>query len=431
MCRECSFVFTYVTLCILVVRVLCFDRVASQFRLSGSFTISDAAKVKEGSHVEASLKAARDALQEKTSAAAKEKEQLEAALKEARNALPEHILNNVSLTGVLDTSPHRIKTVASRANLTLETVGDFRYCVVSRYLHEAPYLTFWLDWYRRLGFTRFYIQTHNFSDFEIADVEIIKLQRPIGEDFGIMERALRRAASFGFCRWTLAIDFDEFLILRNHVGIESYLNSVPYQVNSIEFRWAMHEQLEPVCGPVHLTKMYTNWNMKHMFITKSMNRWTNSHGVNISDPWINWRAGRFQSPAGWRGGRPPQPGDSYEEAILLHIHTRSISNMLVKWATTQFRKKAAKNNIVVRKLFSGPLLPILDDYIGIVGPKLRLPLRHTSASSFAYDIHMDPFCDVVREQGDSLYFLGPDASRHVQHISMLLKTRVAKRRGRG
>mmetsp|Transcript_7488 Transcript_7488/g.17142 ORF Transcript_7488/g.17142 Transcript_7488/m.17142 type:complete len:348 (-) Transcript_7488:178-1221(-) len=290
------------------------------------------------------------------------------------------------------------------------------YCVATRALHESPYLQNWLEWYRRLGFSAFYIQTaDDIPDFG-ADVKVVKISKPVANDFHRLEWELK---------WTLHVDIDEFLVLQSHAHIDQYVSSLPTDATTIQFRWAMHEDVRPRCGPERLTALYPHSHFKTMFRTKNMKRMT-PHHTHVY-PALNWRSGAFRPMS---HASALTANDSYNEAILVHVHTRSVSNLLTKWVTSQLSDKKVASPKVARDMFSGKLLPTLDAYKKYIGVKLSLPWQHTNnfnktQATVACDIRMDNFCNTSLEWEDMQQFLGPGALDHIRAISHLMNLSIA------
>lgn len=70
------------------------------------------------------------------------------------------------------------------------------------------------------------------------------------------------------------------------------------------------------------------------------------------------------------------------DAALVHVHTRSLANMVLKAATTRLPQKTLQNSTKLLDLLLSPQPPILDRFIAIVGLKASLPLHHSKRGPF-------------------------------------------------
>lgn len=308
------------------------------------------------------------------------------------------------------------------------------YCLATRSHYDAPYMNHFLDWYRELGITRFYIQTAQTYDMDFADVQIVKTPKAVGNVFKYLVAPLKAAASTGLCLWTLFVDMDEFLILQRHTTIDQYVRSLPENVTSIQFAWAQWMVFEPFCGPLNLTRLFPANFVKTMVKTSNMIKGKaikNCHLVRVK-PMINWVAGAIRPQINTRQERPV-PDGWYSEAILMHVQTRSVSDLLMKWAFTNLPKKMPKNRSMAFDFLStSPPLPTLESYTQLIGAKLQIPFERTyglnrSRATVSCSVHRDHFCDTAREMRDMTAALGPNALQHVQAISRIMKSRWVDR----
>jgi SAM-dependent methyltransferase len=121
-----------------------------------------------------------------------------------------------------------------------------RYLVVSTMKNEAPFILEWVAHYRALGFTDLLVYTNDCDDATVPLLDRLAergLLRHEPNDVlrrGPHKSALKYAQDHWLVAeadWVLICDVDEFLNLRRHDTIRSYLGSLPDDTDMVTFPW--------------------------------------------------------------------------------------------------------------------------------------------------------------------------------------------------
>ncbi|HKL68369.1 class I SAM-dependent methyltransferase [Salibaculum sp.] len=121
-----------------------------------------------------------------------------------------------------------------------------RFLVVSTMKNEAPFILEWVAHYRALGFTDFLIYTNDCDDTTVPLLDrltergIVRHEPNAVLRRGPHKSALKYAQDHWLVAeadWVLICDVDEFLNLRRHDTIQSYLGSLPDDTDMVTFPW--------------------------------------------------------------------------------------------------------------------------------------------------------------------------------------------------
>ena len=194
--------------------------------------------------------------------------------------------------------------------------------------------------------------------------------------------------------WVFLVDTDEYLLLAPQFeSIQAYIRAkeAKYGVlDAIQFRWAMSDQLMPGCQEVFLPDFFAgSVASKAVFQTPQLKT---MHRVAACPRPVNWGShfplmsnrsriyleGYFP----WEANRSKASisENAYQETILFHLITRSLSNMVTKSLISEVPRssdKRAKDPVALRNFLSGMTGRELVTYrtmVAHVGRRARSPL---------------------------------------------------------
>ena len=192
--------------------------------------------------------------------------------------------------------------------------------------------------------------------------------------------------------WFLFIDIDEFLVLNskynnNINNFISYVNNLNNNVNIIFFRWAMIEKYNNNIGGINFNNIiknyykYKNEHVKSMVKSDVFINMTSPHVPNINKNPIIYFENNFINK---KDPKQPLNKNSYLDCYLLHIHTRSITNIITKSLnsyTNMCSKQIKNKNQFIEYINNKIYLKsqnCLNDFKQIIGVKANLPFSHTN-----------------------------------------------------
>ena len=263
-------------------------------------------------------------------------------------------------------------------------------CVYTRLFLEGPYIDFFIEHYLMIGFDKIiilktdkleYLVPEEFKEYvDVHNVENFPDPKTVQVNQDKIDRK-----KFD---WVLMVDVDELLILHNKSPtIKEYitriLQTVP-SVNIINFRWLMIEQFyesldSKLDNIVANFNKYENIHIKSMCKTNTLLDIIGCHHFRVESPVIYFENNILHDNVSMRD---ISPEFSYKDSALIHLHTRSIDNMIIKALNTLIQGKEIKNLkefkvFVNNRLFSGMTSDTLKEHLySIIGAKAMLPYAH-------------------------------------------------------
>jgi hypothetical protein len=271
-------------------------------------------------------------------------------------------------------------------------------------------------------------------------VHFVITRENTGDDKTLLQAV---ASNFSF-DWYLHVDMDEFLILDSPT-IQKYVDSLRNDTNFIQFRWAMIEWFSSNCTSQGLafmlnrTRVYFNMHMKSMF--KGLKNVTLKNH-NVAQTAGNRETFRiFRDCAYSKSASPPAivtRNPCYSKGFLLHVDTRSITNLFTKWLGWH---KSDKKSIKTPSDWTAltktePYTMTLYDYRKIMKRKIMLFEYHTAAafptkfftffSALLVPRVKVPFCNSTIEYLDMIRLSKKNIKPHVERLSTLLTNKYEK-----
>ena len=242
--------------------------------------------------------------------------------------------------------------------------------LVVRFFFEHPYADHFIDHYLKAGFDHIYVlcQT-NQPRMKIRNpkVSVVYHRYEGNEVYTHLTTILHLNSD-----WVLFCDADEYLYLTKYASIHHFLKHVPPNVNQLFFQWAMVENFAYLkesqdlfdCLATHT--LYSNNYVKSMVRTHTVGRELTPHLSPTVEPCYLWN--KYVKPSHTYS---LHEYGSMAYPFLLHFHTRSLQDCLIKSMVTSFGPKRANLNDL-KQIISDKNVNELKN----VAFKVQLPFTH-------------------------------------------------------
>ncbi len=236
------------------------------------------------------------------------------------------------------------------------------FAILTSVLHEHAYINAFLSHYRNLGFDAFYLLCDKFQpSYEpFIDSELRPLVRLIPMDYSIhhlskisfdaLQIQQYRRAIRNYIReeWILLCDVDEFLYLPCG-NIQEFMKPLPTDVSQVSFPWMMTDSLGE--DYIHLfdhlreKKWYINPHVKSIFRKSSIVSKAGALVLSTHCAMVNGRTSLqngFLPPLQFKAIHPNRfhPDFYQKHACMIHFHTRSFKNNIIKILTNKYAGKS-------------------------------------------------------------------------------------------
>jgi len=262
-------------------------------------------------------------------------------------------------------------------------------CIYTRIFFETPYINFFIEHYIQLGFDKIIILQTDNIEYSIPNewidfVEIYKVENK--GDISLKENDyILKNSDYD---WILSVDLDEILILnKKYKDIKDYIKIHTDIYNNITifyFRWGMIEKIDNN-GIVSFSEILTKYNIYSNSHIKSMCRKSSLLNVYISHLFtVNENNIFFEGKIVYENKPIWDLNDnSYEDTILVHLHTRSIHNIFTKSFITRFDEKKISNKQGFLDFIGFMDIKndsnIIEKFKEYIGLKAELPFRHSTS----------------------------------------------------
>lgn len=264
-------------------------------------------------------------------------------------------------------------------------------CVYVRNFNEKPFFHFFVNHYLNLGFEKIFVLTVNDNYIENTNKYNKKVLSLNVSNLGNLLLDKYKYIIEKQYDWTLCVDMDELLVLnKKYKNINEYIQeklNVNPNINMFYFRWGMIEKYDTNNNTnfeyiLNNYKIFCNQHIKSMVKTTHIKFFSNPHYVDLKIPNFIYFEGNILRD-NKAAGHITQP-KSYEESVLIHIHTRSTHNLIIKSLITAFKGKRIKDEQQLINLINNfhennkDEPNILSDFNKLVGVKASLPFGHAN-----------------------------------------------------
>jgi hypothetical protein len=221
--------------------------------------------------------------------------------------------------------------------------------LVVRFFYEHIYAEHYIQYYLSLGFDRIYIlMSIDQEPYAITNEKVTIIPHSyFGNDvYHHLDKLLPASGN-----WTLFCDADEYLYLKDFPNIQTFLETIPTDVEQIYFQWGLIENFAHMQGTSDLfnclstNNMYSNSFIKSMvrLNTKNIGKVTPHCCLDISNNYLWNTYVLFHS-------NHAVDIDNYTSTypFLIHFHTRSLQNIFIKGIITHLTD--SKKNMYIIKL---------------------------------------------------------------------------------
>jgi len=268
-------------------------------------------------------------------------------------------------------------------------------CVYTRSFLENPYLDFFIEHYINLGFDKIIIlksddESYKFSENISSLVEIHNVKNTGNK---MIQEHIKLITESEY-DWIFFPDIDEFLLLENKYKnikeyIQSKLNS-NNNINTFYFRWGIIEKYDlsnkSFKSILSDYTIFSSLFIKSMVNRKSINLNSDPHIFELNtEPIIYFEGSIINTNNKYQDIK----FNSYDDHILVHIHTRSIHNMIIKALSTVIKTKIIMSLDTFIKYvnnFNNTDISI-NDITTIIGAKAGLPFSHSISPVAVLDIN--------------------------------------------
>lgn len=274
-------------------------------------------------------------------------------------------------------------------------------CVYTRSFAERPYMDFFIEHYIHLGFDKIIILKSDKMEYKYPieyEKYVTMYQVPnLGDT--IIERYDHLVLKSEY-DWILCVDIDEFLLLnkkfkniKNYIEEKTKLNPL---INAFYFRWGMIEKYDIIPSKsfkniIKDYKIFTNSHIKSMVKRTNVKSINHPHHSVLNNYQIMFEN---QMLTNNQPNNHKINNSTFEDDILIHLHTRSIHNLITKALYTVLPGKGVKSLSNFKNLINNFDInhteDLLNKFIQYLGAKAKLPYAHSN-NAVCYHFNSDNF----------------------------------------
>lgn len=259
-------------------------------------------------------------------------------------------------------------------------------CVYVRSYYDSPYLNFFLEHYIKLGFDKIFILKADDLSYDIdpkfkSKITILDVPN-LGNGLLPKYDYLVKKSNYD---WALCIDTDEFLLLNEkYSNIQEFLTDKLSQnndINVIYFRWGIIEKFDNL--DLSFSKIFNEYNIfsnhhiKSMIKIKNLKCIFHPHLCQMDKPIIYFENNILTNQ---KPNNHSITENSYQDSVLIHLHTRSIKNLTIKSLKTKLNKKHINDldnfNNLIENYHNFNNKELFSKFKSFIGLKAQLPFAH-------------------------------------------------------
>jgi hypothetical protein len=226
--------------------------------------------------------------------------------------------------------------------------------IIVRFFNEHIYAEHFINYYLGLGFDHIHIlfqKGQAFLSIMSKQVSIIYHEYAGNDVLQYIPSLVTTTAD-----WILLCDADEYLYIKQYTTIKEFLKTIPATVEQLFFQWAMIENFADMTGQHDLFDTLTTHNMYINPHIKSMVRSSLLRKGDIT-PHVcengvsNYLWNKFVNCSPKHDVTVESYNINYP--FLIHFHTRSIQNALLKGISTKFNNNKKINIQLFNTILAG------------------------------------------------------------------------------
>uniref|UniRef100_A0A6C0DKJ1 Uncharacterized protein n=1 Tax=viral metagenome TaxID=1070528 RepID=A0A6C0DKJ1_9ZZZZ len=263
----------------------------------------------------------------------------------------------------------------------------FGICV--RSFLEGPYLDFFIEHYISLGFDKILIFKSDKEEYYVKEKyeKYVKIINVENTGNSILQENIYHIKNSG-CDWTFFPDMDEILILNKEYKnirefVERKLKIFP-QINMFYFRWGMIEKYDIEANNtfkniVNTYNIFSSRFIKSMVKTSSINILQDPHSCKTTDNSKIYLEGEIINTN--KSVHDLQSYSYNRDTVLIHIHTRSIHNIIIKSLYTTLNAKQISSLSAFINYINNFTedTKLIEKFMNIIGQKAKLPFFHAES----------------------------------------------------
>ena len=264
-------------------------------------------------------------------------------------------------------------------------------CVYTRVFFESPYLDAFIEHYINMGFTKIIMIKVDKITYKCPEKysEYVNIHERENEGNILLPKYDNFVKNSGY-DWCLSVDVDEFLLLdERYSNIQDFIKSkmdIHKRINMFYFRWGMiekydNEQNTNIQYIFNNYKIFANKHIKIMVRIKTLKSIIKPHACQLHvQPHVYFENQMLHYVT-------PQllaiSKNSYNEHVLIHIHTRSLNNLMTKTFKTLLTNKKIKSKEQLKRIIMNyddkiPNDILLNTFRDVIGLKAKLPFSHSN-----------------------------------------------------
>lgn len=284
------------------------------------------------------------------------------------------------------------------------------YVVYVRCYYESFYMDWFIEYYLSLGFNYIVILKCDNLELNIKnkykDKVFIKKVKNNGDK--LYDENISIIKHINNC-WCLMIDIDEILFLKNN-NIKLLVNNIlrnNHRVNCVMFNWVMMERMDnnnlSMKQSLEKYKLFDNHLYKSLAYIPNVRNVKCPHRFNVNNMVMKKDDKLFFN---YLEIEDLKKFTNKNENFILHMHTRSLNNMLLKALITKLTYKDISQRNQFKDFVENykNYNRVVKKFIQIVGKKASLPYQHSEGEEIKIDFEIKselwdiPLCNFENEK---------------------------------
>ena len=300
-----------------------------------------------------------------------------------------------------------------------------------RCFYESFYLDWFIEYYLNLGFDYIIILKADTIKYIVPEKLKKKVYIKEVENKGnALYQNYFNIIKFANPDWVFMIDIDEILILENN-NIKKFITSkleIDSNINCFYFQWLMMERYDNqnlnLKDSYNKYKLFNNCNYKSLALFKNIKGIKTPHSFILNNYKIEKDNIIYNHYIDHTNNN--SQNESYKN-YLLHIHTRSLNNLVLKSLITILNNKHIKDKNSFKEFvnnFSINNKNILQKFKNSIGKKATLPYSHSNGKIININKNHPLFNSKIikfEEEKEILYKLLKKNNINIEKYELMIK----------